>query len=160
VTDDGRYKILARLHRLPVLYVGAQCHPCPKGRFPALRPYRRHETLNAAARYQWAMRTILTLCLAAIALIGGMAWAFAAAAFDPTSGLLTEHEKILKYEDEQPTQPYAMNFTDEAAQTLGIHNGRWEAFDTGPSRDGLTPSLSGGIDRGNAMIKLQWRPGQ
>ena len=105
------------------------------------------------------MRTILTLCLAAAALMGGVARASAAAGFEPTFGLLTEHETILRYQDQQPTQPYAMNFTDEAAQTLGVHDGRWEAFDTGPSRNGLTPNLSGGIDSGHAMIKLQWRPG-
>jgi hypothetical protein len=111
------------------------------------------------------MRAVLTLCLAAAALTGGTTWGFAGAGFsaarlDPTSGFLTEHEKILRYQDQQPATPYAMNLTDEAAQTLGIHNGRWEAFDTGPSRNGLMPNLSGGIDRGNAMIKLQWRPGQ
>jgi hypothetical protein len=92
--------------------------------------------------------------------MGGTAQAFTVAGLDPTSGLLTEHEKVLKYQDQQPTQPYTMNFSDEAAQTLGVHNGRWEAFDTGPSRNGLTPSLSGGIDRGHAMVQLQWRPGR
>jgi hypothetical protein len=105
------------------------------------------------------MRTVLTLCLAGAALIGGSAWASATAWIDPTRDLLTEHGAIPKYQDQQPTQPYAMNFTDEAAQTLGITNGRWEAFDTGPSRNGLTTNLSGGIDRGHVMIKLQLRPG-
>lgn len=106
------------------------------------------------------MRSVFILCVAAVALTGGEACAFAAAGVDPQSGPLTEHERILKYQDQQPPQPYAMNFTDEAAQSLDVHNGRWEAFDTGPSREGFAPSLSGGIDRGNAMIKLEWRPGQ
>ena len=101
------------------------------------------------------MRAVLILCLAAVALVGGMPSAFAAGRFDPASGLLTDHEKILKYQDQQPTQPYPMNFSDEAAQTLGVRSGRWEAFDTGPSHNGLIPNLSGGIDRGNAIIKLQ-----
>jgi hypothetical protein len=57
-----------------------------------------------------------------------------------------------------PTQPYAMSYADEAAQTLGIKNGRWEAFDTGSS-DPLMPSLKGGIDSGGAMVRLQWRSG-
>jgi len=105
------------------------------------------------------MRTLLTLCLASAALIGGMVWAFAATGPDPTSGVLTEHEKSLRYRDLQPSQAYPMNFSDEAAQTLGIQNGHWAAFDTGPSRSGLTPALSGGIDKGGVMIKLQWRPG-
>jgi hypothetical protein len=105
------------------------------------------------------MREVVTLCLAGAALIGGTVWACAAGRIDPTQDLLTEHGMVLKYQDQQPTQPYAMNFTDEAAQALGVKNGRWEAFDTGPSRNGLTTNLSGGIDRGHAMIKLQLRPG-
>jgi hypothetical protein len=105
------------------------------------------------------MRIVVTICLACAALVGGTAWACAAAWIDPTHDLFTEHEKVLKYQDRQPTQPYAMSFTDEAAQTLGVKNGRWEAFDTGPSRNGLTTNLSGGIDRGHAVINLQLRPG-
>jgi hypothetical protein len=57
-----------------------------------------------------------------------------------------------------PSQPYAMNYTDEAAQTLGVRDGKWEAFNT-HSSDPLMPSLKGGIDHGGAMISLQWRPG-
>jgi hypothetical protein len=105
------------------------------------------------------MRTLFIVCVAT-ALTAGKACAFTPAGFDPTSGLLTDNEKFLKYQDQQPAQPYPMNFTDEAAQTLGVHNGRWEVFDTGLSRDSLMPRLSGGIDRGNAMIKLEWRPGR
>lgn len=106
------------------------------------------------------MRSLFILCAAAVAFTVGEACAFAAAGLDLQSGSLTEHERILKYQDQQPPQPYPMNFTDEAAQTLDVHNGHWEAFDTGPSRNGLTPNLSGGIDRGHAMIKLEWRAGQ
>ena len=104
------------------------------------------------------MRTVPAVCVAAAALLGGMVSAYAAAAFVPSSGLLTDHEKILKYQDQHPAQPYAMNFTDEAAQTLGVHNGRWGTTD--PPRDGLVPNLSGGVDMGNPMVKLQWRLGQ
>ena len=74
--------------------------------------------------------------------------------------LLTEHEMILKYQDQQPVPSYPMNFPDEAAQTLGVHNARWEVFDTGPSRNALTSNLSGAIETSNATIKLQWHPGQ
>ena len=55
--------------------------------------------------------------------------------------------------------PYAMNYTDEAARTLGVNDGKWEAFDTHSSNP-MVPSLQGGIDHGGAMISLQWRPGQ
>lgn len=54
--------------------------------------------------------------------------------------------------------PYAMTYSEEAAQSLGISGGRWEAFDTGPSTtDPLLPALNGGVDHGGAMIRLQWR---
>lgn len=69
---------------------------------------------------------------------GRPGWAFGAE-FELTSGLLTDHTKILKYQDRQ-AQPYPMSFTDEAARTLGVHNGRWEPFDTGRSRNALTPT--------------------
>ena len=52
--------------------------------------------------------------------------------------------------------PYAMNYTDEAAQSLGIKDGKWEAFSTSSS-DPLMPSLKAGADSGGAMFKLQWR---
>jgi hypothetical protein len=106
-------------------------------------------------RFHFMKRMVSTICIAAAALFGG-----AAAAFEPTSGVLTEHQKILQDRDQQPAAPFAMNYTDEAAQTLGVHDGRWEAIDLGPSRSGLVPKVSGAIERGNPMIQLQWRVGQ
>ena len=67
----------------------------------------------------------------------------------------TEHQMQLRYADTKP-QPYAMNYTDEAAQTLGVKDGKWEAFST-QSPDPLMPRFKGGIDSGRAMIGLQWR---
>ena len=68
------------------------------------------------------MRTVLILCFATVALTSGMVWASAAGWLDPTSGIFTEHENVPKYQDPQPIQPYAeLNFSDEAAQTLGVH---------------------------------------
>jgi len=46
---------------------------------------------------------------------------------------------------------------DEAAQRLGVQDGKWEAFDT-HSTNPIVPSLKGGVDNGGAMIKLQWTP--
>lgn len=58
-----------------------------------------------------------------------------------------------------PQAPYAMNYADEAAQTLGIAHGQLNVFSLRPSRDaGLMPNVSGGIDRGGVTLKLQWRP--
>ena len=98
----------------------------------------RPATLNDVVRSYRMMRTVSTICVTAVAVVGGMV---AAAGFEPTSGVLTEHEKILKYRDHQPAAPYAMNYTDDAAQTLGVREGRWEVIDTGSSRSGLVPSL-------------------
>jgi hypothetical protein len=76
---------------------------------------------------------------------------------DPSAPIPTEHQMSQKFVENQP-QPYAMSYADEAFQTLGVKDGRWEAFDTGSS-DPLMPSLKGGIDSGGAMVRLQWRSG-
>lgn len=73
---------------------------------------------------------------------------------DTNAPMPTEHQQDLRYADAQ-TSPYAMNYADEAAQRLGVHDGRWEAFDT-QSTDPLVPSFKGGVDSGGAMFKLQW----
>jgi hypothetical protein len=62
------------------------------------------------------------------------------------------------YDD--PKLPYAMNYTDEAARNLGVKDGHMDVFSTKPSsQNDLMPSLSGGVDSGGAMIRLQWRSG-
>jgi hypothetical protein len=69
-----------------------------------------------------------------------------------------EHVVASAMADRQERTPYAMNYTDQAAQSLGVTGGRWEAFDTGrPSSDPLMPALRGEVDGGGAMIRLQWR---
>jgi hypothetical protein len=90
-------------------------------------------------------------------LIAGTVPALAFRAPDPTAPVPTEHQLAQKFAA-TPSEPYAMNYADEAAQTLGVKNGRWEAFDT-DSSDPLMPSLKGGIDSGGAMVRLQWRSG-
>jgi hypothetical protein len=74
---------------------------------------------------------------------------------NPNTPPLTEHQIQLRVAESEH-QPYAMNYTDEAARSLGVKDGKWEAFAT-QSRDPLTPSFKGGIDGGRAMIGLQWR---
>jgi hypothetical protein len=96
---------------------------------------------------------ILALAAAALAAGSGPGWAFRLP--DPNAAPLTEHQIQLRAAESTP-RPYAMNYTDEAAQTLGVHNGKWEAFST-QSRDPLSPRFKGGIDGGRAMIGLQWR---
>jgi len=104
------------------------------------------------------MRVFWTSILAAAALAAATvpAWAAAPAAMAPR--LTTEHQQALRVADAE-SGPYAMNYADQAAQSLGMEKGRWEAFNTGGG-DALLPALKGGIDNGAAMIKLQWQPGQ
>jgi len=95
----------------------------------------------------------LVLAFAALAAASGPACAFRLQ--DPNAPPLTEHQRELRVADSQ-TQPYAMNLTDDAARSLGVQDGKWEAFST-QSHDPMMPSFRGGIDQGRAMIGLQWR---
>ena len=114
------------------------------------------------------MRSFGTLAFACVALAAGPAlghtlaagfesapaWAFPTP--DGNASWPTEHQKALRYAETQ-SQPYAMNYADEAAQTLGVREGKWEAF-TPHSSD--MPSIKGSMDSGRPMLILQWRPGQ
>ena len=96
----------------------------------------------------------MTFILLATPLATAPAWAFAT---PQTNAVLpTQHQQDQRSSDDQAT-PYAMNYTDEAAQRLGVKDGKWEAFN---SRSSDPISLRGGMDSGRPMISLQWRPGQ
>ena len=97
----------------------------------------------------------LALSLALAAAAGGPA--LAAHRLDLTPHYPIEHQTASALGDDTP-QPYPMNYAEEAAQTLGVSSGKWEAFDTGSSAP-LMPSLKGGVDAGGAMVRLQWRAG-
>lgn len=88
-------------------------------------------------------------------MIAGTASASAFRPPDTNTAFPTQHQLELRDAD-APADPYAMNYTDEVAQRLGVHDGQWEAFDTNSS-DPLMPSFKGGVDGGSAMFKLQWR---
>jgi hypothetical protein len=61
---------------------------------------------------------------------------------------------------EEQAPPYAMRYSDEAAQTLGLRDGHMDLFSSKPvTNNGLMPSFSGGLGSEGAMIRLQWRPG-
>ena len=90
-----------------------------------------------------------------LALAAGTSPALAFRPPETNKAFPTEHQQELRYSDSQ-RQPYAMNYSDEAAQSLGVHDGRWEAFST-HSSDPLMPSFKGGVDNGSAMLKLQWQ---
>jgi hypothetical protein len=53
------------------------------------------------------------------------------------------------------SRPAGMSYTDQMAQSLGVRNGSWEAFQ---STDPMMPSVKAGLDGGAPMLKLQWRP--
>ena len=100
-------------------------------------------------------------------LFGTLAFAFAVSAAsaasaspyhipDGRAAWPTEHQKALRYAESQ-SQPYAMNYADEAARTLGVKEGKWEAF---TPRSGDMPSVKGSLESGRPMLILQWRPGQ
>jgi len=105
-----------------------------------------------------SMRCFGTLAFAFLAVAAGPAPAWAFSVSDSSAPPPTQHQLDLRYADSR-SQPYAMNYTDEAAQKLGIRDGKWEAFNS-RSRDPWMPSLKGGINDGRPMIGLQWRPGQ
>ena len=102
------------------------------------------------------MRSVPILAFACLALVLETASAAAFRPPDINAPLPTEHQQAQRYADAQDP-PYAMNYTDDAARQLGVHDGQWEAFDT-HSTDPLVPSVKGGVDHGSAMLKLQWTP--
>jgi hypothetical protein len=102
------------------------------------------------------MRPLTILSCICLALALGTSSALAFRPPDTNVAPPTEHQQELRYADAQ-TQPWAMNYTDEAAQRLGVHDGQWEAFNT-RSSDPMVPSFKGGVDNGSAMVKLQWTP--
>jgi hypothetical protein len=99
------------------------------------------------------MRCFGTLAFAFLAVAAGPVPAWAFGALDSNSS--GQHQIELRYADSQP-QPYAMNYVDEAARTLGIREGQWEAL----PRSSNMPSLMGSIKSGRPMLILQWRPGK
>jgi hypothetical protein len=57
--------------------------------------------------------------------------------------------------------PYAMNYTDEAAKSLGVQNGHVDLFSAKPAENRTyLPTFSGGLGGDGAMLKLKWRTGE
>jgi len=55
--------------------------------------------------------------------------------------------------------PYAMTYTDEVAQSLGVKDGHMDVFSTQPVSSYM-PSFSAGVDQSGAMFRLKWHPGE
>ena len=63
--------------------------------------------------------------------------------------------------DDGNISPYAKNYADEAAQTLGFRNGHMDVFTAKPAENqSYLPTFSGGLGGDGAMLKLQWRSGE
>jgi len=101
-----------------------------------------------------SMRCFGTLALAFLAVAAGPVPVWAFGALDSSLARPTRHQIELRYAD---GPPYAMNYVDEAAQTLGIQGGQWKAFEP---RSSDMPSLMGSMKSGRPMLILQWRSGK
>lgn len=95
--------------------------------------------------------TRFRLLLAVTALTAGAAPAHAFRGPDLPQPV-PDHVREAKYA--QTESPYAMNYSDEAAQKLGLKDGQWEAFKS--DTPGM-PSFHAGVDAGGPMLRLQWR---
>ena len=104
---------------------------------------------------------VLVLATGILALCGTASLAAASLADDNqrlTSPL--RYPGAPKAPNDDPHSPYAMNYMDEAAQTLGVRDGQMDLFSTRPvAHNPLVPVVSGGLGGDGAMLKLQWHPG-
>lgn len=104
-------------------------------------------------------RLLLSLCLFG-AILGTPAFAAPAIPMqNHVAGILRyPGAPKLVYDDPRPS-PYAMSFVDEAAQSLGVRNGKMDVFST-QSTSSYLPSISGGVGGDGAMLRLKWHPGE
>ena len=102
------------------------------------------------------MRCFVLLAAAIPAMIAGSASVWAFPGPEINTPWPTEHQQELRTLASPPA-PYAMRYTDEAAQTLGMKGGKWEAF---TPVNPLMPRVNGGLDGGRPMVRLQWQQGQ
>lgn len=99
----------------------------------------------------FSMRQMKARFIAAAALFLGAVPAHAFTKPDFNAAPTVPHVRESQVAD---SKPVVMNYTDQMAQSLGVKDGGWEAF---KSSDPMMPTLKGGIDGGNPMLKLQWR---
>ena len=60
---------------------------------------------------------------------------------------------------EETKRPYPKTYTDEVARSLGVKDGHMDVFSTQPVSNYM-PSFSAGVDKGGAMFRLKWHPGE
>lgn len=126
-----------------------------------MQPERAHDCFHHVMRRKFQMRSRAITCL----ILGLMTLPAAAWTTNPLDN--GRRPAPMSYpggpkpvnDDVKPRYP--MTYLDEAAQTLGVRNGRLDLFSSHPvENNALIPVLSGGISGKGAMLRLQWRPRQ
>lgn len=100
------------------------------------------------------MRSFGTILWTVTGLVFGSVPALAFPTPTPDAAHTVPH--VREMQSNERSEPYARNYTDQMAQSLGLRNGQWEVFDAGPNQS-LMPSLKGGLASGGPMLRLQWR---
>ena len=100
--------------------------------------------------------TILGLALLGASAATSVSWAAAPSYAPNASHLSLQYPGAPKPQPETPKSPYALNYTDEMAQSLGVHDGRMDF--SGNRADPALPTVSGGLGGGGPMVRLQWHP--
>jgi hypothetical protein len=95
--------------------------------------------------------TRIRLLLVVTALTAGAAPAYAYRGPELPQAV-PDHVREARYAEVK--SPYAMSYSDEAAQKLGLKDGQWEAFKS--DTPGM-PSFNAGVGDGGPMLRLQWR---
>jgi hypothetical protein len=63
--------------------------------------------------------------------------------------------------NDAPPAPYAMNYVEEAAENIGVRDGRWDMYSSNSAENRpYLPSISGTMGSSGPMLKLQWHPGE
>ena len=117
-----------------------------------LVPFRNR--IRVPARRGWIGKCLI------LALWPTLAWAAPVPGADRPAAPLAYPGRPKPVYD-SPKQPYAMRYTDEAAQTLGFLDGHMNVFSSRPDENNpFVPVFSGGIGGGGVMLRLQWRSGK
>jgi hypothetical protein len=98
------------------------------------------------------------LCLSAVLTVTAGA-AMATQLPNPSPAFVSEHQNDLRA-DTRPAAPFAIAYSDEAAETLGVHDGKWAFLDTGRPARAYMPSLKGGVERDGLKLRLMWNLGR
>ena len=101
------------------------------------------------------MRTIRATFVTGLMLLAAPAFA-ASPAYAPNASHLSLQYPGAPHAQETPKSPYALTYSDQVAQTLGVHDGRMDF--SGNRADPILPTVSGGLGGGGPMVRLQWHP--